>query len=46
MLQKVIDDDKVGNAKAHDTFFNFMRDTQNRLVIIETRCKLKEEQGD
>ena len=46
MLQKIIDDDKIGNTKAHDTFFKFMRDTQNRLAIIETRCKLKEDQED
>lgn len=46
MLQKVIDEDKLGNQKAHDTFFKFMRDTQERLTIIETRCKFKEEQED
>lgn len=46
MLQKVIDEDKLGNQKAHDIFFKFMRDTQNRLAIIETRCKLKEEQDE
>ena len=44
MLQKVIEDDKMGNTKEHDIFFKFMRDTQNRLAIIETLCKLKEDQ--
>jgi hypothetical protein len=44
MLKEIMESDKVANKNEHDTFFRFMRETQHRLTIIETRCKFKEEE--